>query len=324
MRERRREIRKLSRPLRPAIAVVTDGRSCGSGDILRIAGADIRGLLGPDPLESLAWAAREDVPSAYIDLPAVFTDDVEAVWIDVADPAWGPVALAAARAGLHVLLAAPPEEPAEAATTARELADAADAADVTACVILRTRAWPGVNALKDCVVGCPPAQVTLLGWPASQACRVELVDVVTRCCGDIVAVCADPAAMPAPQLTADAPVTISLLTERGTTVLVAERPDASMSTCLITMTGHDERIVLTGSRLLHQDDRGVRQVPVAEQPSGAPDGPDALASAARGAVHLVATPEAPPEAATARDLLVACRALEAAAESAASGSWVEI
>lgn len=324
MRERRREIRALSQPLRPAVAVVTDGRSCGSGDLLRTVGADIPGLLGPDPLESLAWAAREGVPSAYIDLRALFADDVEAVWIDIADPAWGPVALAAARAGVHVLLAAPPDEPAEAAATARELADAADEGDVAASVVLRTRAWPGAAVLKECVGDSPPVQVTLLGWPANQYCRVELVDVVSRCCGDIVAVCADAGAMPAPRLTPDAPVTISLLTERGTTVLVAERPDASMSTCLITVTGQGQRIVLAGSRLLRQDDRGVLPVPVAEHPAGAPDGPDALASAARGVVHLVATPDALPEAATARDLLVACRALEAAAESEASGGWVEI
>lgn len=306
-----------------ALALATDGRVATTGRELTDAGADLVGLLAPEPLESLAWAAAAGARRAYPDLRSLLADEVEAVCLDLDLPSGGAVARAAVRAGLHLLLARPlGDDP----SLFRELREGAGTHDVVVTAALDVRSWPTLPAVRELVASLGALrQVTVVGWPIGRPARLELVDLVRQVCGDVLAVCAAPSAMPAADLRPGEPVTLALLTESGATVLAAERPATSRgpgsardtAAAAVTVVGTDGRVMFGREFLRRQDARGV----VASSAADDADGPSPLALALDA---LEGPDDRAPSAAGLGDLLAASRVLEVAASSFESGGWLEI
>ncbi|HSP37039.1 MAG TPA: Gfo/Idh/MocA family oxidoreductase [Frankiaceae bacterium] len=300
-----------------ALALVTDGRFADVGERLSAAGADLVGLLAPEPLESLAWAAAAGARRAYPDLRSLLADEVEAVCVDLDLPAAGAVSRSCAHAGVHLVLTRPPTDDPE---LLRDLVDAAQNFDVDVTAVLAIRAWPTLPVAQQML---PPLgalrQVTVVGWPIGRQARMELVDLVRQLCGDVLAVCAAPAAMPASDLRPGEPVTLALLTSSGATVLVAERPGTDLEHATVTVIGTDGRLVLGSDYLRRQDARGVAASSV---PEGAAR--SALAVALSGLETSDSWDRRNGVAATVGDLLAASRVLEVASGSFDAGGWLEI
>lgn len=318
-RDLRRTARRRDPELPLAVALATDGTDSQTASVLRDAGVDVVGLLAPEPLESLAWAAEASAPRAYADLVSMLSDEVEAVCVETGPPGSDVIALRAAEAGLHVLLARPVTADDD---VLRQIADVAAEQGVAHVVALDSRAWPAAGHVQSRVglLG-RLSQVTLLGAPAGLVGRTEVVDLISRWCGDLLAVCADPAAMPALELTPTAPVTLAMLTTSGATVLVNERMDGRFETAVVTVCGDDGRIVVEGRRVRRQDATGLRDfmtplVPVA-RPGLAEATYDLVRVAELGDAELV-------RGATLYDLLVVNRVLDAADRSRRYGGWVEL
>ncbi|CAO5160958.1 putative dehydrogenase [Frankia sp. AiPs1] len=318
-REHRRTARRRQPELPLTMALVTDGSQSTTAAVLRDAGVDVVGLLAPEPLESLAWAAEADVPRAYVDLLALLTDDIEAVCVETRPPGADIVAQRAAESGLHVLLAGPAGAADEAL---RAVADLAEEGDLAHVVALNGRAWPTATHVAATVGTLGRlTQMTVVGAPTGPDGRVEIIDLVIRWCGEILAVCADRTAMPAPILTPDAPVTLALLTASGATVLVNERMDGALDTATITVCGQDGRLVVRGRQVRRQDEHGVRDLILPAATTARPGLMEATYDVVR-ATELDDTRLV--RGATFYDLLAANRLLAAAGTSHLRGGWVEL
>jgi predicted dehydrogenase len=316
-------------------AVVTDGVDRAVVPVLRAAGADVVGLLGPDPFDSMAWAAADDVARCYPELGDLLQDSTDAVCVADGGPSAVHVTRAALRAGRHVLLSHP-------VAVDRDLLEVADEAMLLTAVALRTRAWPGAAAVAAHVPDLAEIrQVTVLGWPRGD--RLELVDVLRRWCGDVVAVCASPDAMPARDL-AGSPVTLALLMTNGATVLVAEH-DASTADptrAVITLIGTAGRLLMSEGQLLRQAIGGGAPLPEPPLPAGRHPlevaaaallrvlrdeqgefaAPRERTGGAGGTVGMVGTEDT--AVASLRDVLIAEQVIVAAEASQAAGGWEEL
>ncbi|ABW16540.1 oxidoreductase domain protein [Parafrankia sp. EAN1pec] len=318
-RSDRRAARRRQPDLPVAMALVTDGSERSTADVLRDAGVDVVGLLAPEPLESLAWAAEAKAPRAYSDLIALLSDDIEAVCIEMSPPASDIVARRAAEAGLHVLLAKPATAEAEAL---RAVADIAEDADLAHVVALDGRAWPAAWHVQASVHSLGRlSQITVVGAPSGPIGRAEIIDLTLRWCGEILAVCADPGSMPATTLTPDAPVTLALLAANGTTVLINERMGGEIATATVTVCGEAGRMVVQGRRVRRQDGTGIRDLWMPTVPAERPGLVEATYDVVR-ATEL--NDPALVRGATFHDLLTATRLQVAAAASHKRGGWVEL
>lgn len=316
-REDRRAVRGDASGLDPqmtglpavSVALVTDG----AGPSLQAGLADpsvvLVGLLAPEPLESLAWASTYTADRAYLDLPALIGDRVEVAVIDLAGGAALRTAQVLVDAGIGVLLARPEPSP---LAVLRELAATAEVVGVGVAAVLTSRSRPAAVMVDETRGVAPLRQVTVAGWPIGASARLDLVDLVRRLAGDVVAVCAAPPAMPASSLGGDRPVTLALLTSDAVTVLVSEVPAGDSATALVTASGTGGRVVLQGERVRRQDARGVSVVPA----TGAP------APALGQLAGLLAVGERGPAASVA-DLLAASRVLDVARASFQTGGWLE-
>ncbi len=318
-RELRRLVRRREPDLPLAMALVTDGSDSTTAEVLRNAGVAVVGLLAPEPLESLAWAAEAGVPRAYADLLALLSDDIEAVCVEMPPPGSDIVARRAAEIGLHVLLAGPATAEAE---TLRAVADLAEEADLAHVVALDGRAWPAATHVAATVPSLGRlTQMTVVGAPTGPTGRVEIIDLTMRWCGEILAVCADPAAMPAPTLAPDAPVTLALLSASGATVLINERMGGNLGTATITVCGESGRIVVQGHRVRRQDDTGVHDLLMPTPPTARPG----LMEASYDVVRATELDDARlVRGATFHDLLTANRLIAAARTSHQRGGWIEL
>ncbi len=65
------------------LAVVTDGSDRGLAEMVRAGGADVIGLLAPEALESLVWAAEAQADHGYSALDALAADAVDAACLDL-------------------------------------------------------------------------------------------------------------------------------------------------------------------------------------------------------------------------------------------------
>jgi predicted dehydrogenase len=318
-RERRRAMRLRDPQLPLATALVTDGSERLTATLLRESGLDVVGLLAPEPLESLAWAADAGAPRAYGDLAALLSDDVEAVCVELAPPASDLIAQRAAEAGLHVLLVRAVTGDPEAL---RAVADVAEDADLAHVVAFDDRAWPAAWHVQAQIPTLGRlTQLTVVGAPSGPLGRAEILDLAVRWCGEVLAVCADPAGMPARLLTSGAPVTLALLTASGATVLIHERMGATLADATFTLCGEDGRIVVEGRRVRRADQEGVRTIwmpaPVSNRPG--------LVEATYDLVRAVELNDpAMVRGATVHDLLAVTRLQDAARRSHASGGWVEL
>lgn len=311
-REERRVLREEgeSQPLQ--VALVTDGSDRGLAAQVRAGGADVIGLLAPDTLESLVWAAEAEADHGYSALDALASDSVDAACLDLPLVESCRVATLLLEEGVSIVLARP-ETPDR--SEVRVLLDAASTGSASATLGLRTRAWPSLGAVLGLLDDLGPfSQMTVIGWPAGRSARAELCDIVRRLCGDVVAVCGSASAMPTPELTPTAPVTLSLLTATGTTVIAHESPLSAYHEAQITLIGTSGRVVVGQRSLRVSDAAGVREIQV-----GNPVDPvrvaveglrDELAGDRSGAAGL-------------GDLLAAARVIELAAQSYESDAWVE-
>ena len=122
-REERRVLREEGRedgwalPLQ--LALVTDGSDRGLAEMARAGGADVIGLLAPEALESLVWAAEAQADHGYSALDALAADAVDAACLDLPLAESCRVAALLLEDGVSVVLARP-EMPDRA--TVRDLA----------------------------------------------------------------------------------------------------------------------------------------------------------------------------------------------------------
>jgi hypothetical protein len=210
-------------------------------------------------------------------------------------------------AGLRVLLPDPaPLDPGL-------LREARQAGATTAVGLLgRGEPWAATTAAVLGAYG-PARQATVRGWPTGPAAAAELVDLLAGWLGDVVAVAAAPADLPATALPGGERVAWALLAGDGVTVLVShDGPRTAV------------RLSVPGARLEAGPDgvawQGGDRVPLVQMPP-APEG------VARGlwlAARSLAQGDPEPLAADVGDLLVVARVLEALRTSARTERWVEV
>ena len=107
-----------------------------------------------------------------------------------------------------------------------------DPADAAVGMRARWQPWALTVAAALPLVGTPPVQVTVRGWPRSRDAAAELVDLLGAWCGEVAAVAAAPAPLPADALPDGLPVSWALLTGSGATVLVSHdgaQPEVRLS-----------------------------------------------------------------------------------------------
>ena len=279
---------------------------------MRAGGGDVIGLLAPDALESLVWAAEAQADHGYSALDALAADAVDVACLDLPIAEACRVGTSLLAEGLSVVLARSQTPDRE---TVRGMLEAASSGNASASAGLRTRGW---GSIAEAVRLVPQlgrlSQVTVVGWPAGREARAELCDVVRRLCGEVVAVSGSTEVMPVRELSPTDPVTLALLTADGTTVLASESPLRSYETMQITIVGAKGRIVVEHRDLIISDMRGVRDLtfgdpthPVRVAVEGLRDELSGVPSAAAGL----------------GDLLAAARIVEMAAESYELDAWVE-
>lgn len=204
-------------------------RPAGSTPTIAIAGA-----VDPAPLLAAGWQLRgglSDLPYAdrlgvatYVDPSELLADTrLDAVAVDGEDRELAQLLPELRGSGLLLLLPTAAPLDGELVRAARMVPDAADA-----CVglVRRWEPWALTVAAALPLAGGPPVQLTVRGWPRGRQAAAELVDLAAAWCGEVVAVIAAPAPLPAAQLPATgpgghAPVAWALLTGCGATVLVS-------------------------------------------------------------------------------------------------------
>jgi len=180
---------------------------------LRAADWQLRGVLGTDP-----YLDRRDAVT-YVEPSEVLADGaLDAVAVDGEDRDLAALLPELRGSGLLLFLpTAAPLEP-DLIRAARGVPEAADAA---VGLVARWEPWAQVVAAALPLAGGPPLQATVRGWPRGRQAAAELVDLVAAWCGEVVAVAASPAPLPAGELPGGAAVAWTLLTASGATVLVS-------------------------------------------------------------------------------------------------------
>ena len=180
---------------------------------LRAAGWSLRGVLSTDP-----YVDRPDA-APYVEPAEVLADPLlDAVAVDGEDPDLAALLPALRGSGLLLLLPSAAPLDADAVRAARAVPDAADTA---VGLVQRWEPWARVVAAALPLAGGPPVQVTVRGWPRGRQAAAELVDLAASWCGEVAAVVAAPAPLPADALPGGAAVSWALLTASGATVLVS-------------------------------------------------------------------------------------------------------
>jgi hypothetical protein len=274
----------------------------------------LTGSIDPLPLVEAGWRVLGRLPTtpyddprdapSYVDLDELLEDGrVEAVALDTTLPAVGYLIPVLRAAGRHLLLTAPsPLDPVLLSAPG----------DSYSAVVLERLLEPWAQVVPAALALAGPArQVTVRGWPPGEASAVELVCLVRRWCGDVVAA-AGGAAVPVDRLPDGAQVAWSMLTASGATVLVS--PEGSPVPLV--------RLTLATARLDAAPDdvrwEGGERLPL---PAGAVGPRAALVATARGLDDLVAERATTPLAGLG-DLLAAARVLSALSESRHTGKVV--
>ena len=280
--------------------------------VLRAAGWRVAGRLPLTP-----YADPRDA-LAFVDLGELLADDrVDAVALDGTQPDLVRHLPALREAGLLVLLSGPAPLAPDALLAAAAVTPAPELV-----VALRSRwePWALTVAAALPLAGGPVLQATVRGWPAGEGPTAELVDLVRSWCGEVVAVAAHPAPLPAAALPDGTEVGWVLLTAGGATVLVGARsgpPVVRLSFAGARLEAGPEGVRWTGGAelpLLPVPDARAERLRL---PPGADLGLLATAVALRSAVgDGDLAPEPRPGPARLPDLLAAARVLEALRTSA--------
>ena len=286
---------------------------------LRAAGWSLRGTLSGDPYGHRA--DRLDAATS-VEVDELLEDAaVDAVAVDGEDRDLVPLLPALRDSGLLLLLpTAAPLEP-ELVRAARAVAEPADAA---VGLLARWEPWALTVAAALPLVGTPPVQVTVRGWPRGRQAAAELVDLAASWCGDVAAVVAAPAPLPAEVLPGGEAVSWALLTGSGATVLVSHdgpAPVARLSFATARLEAGPEGARWTGGAELP-----LQPLPAwVPHPAGSAPGLVATAAALAQAVGGGDVPaETWPWPADLGDLLVAARVLEALRTSARTEQLVPV
>jgi hypothetical protein len=305
-----------------------------AGDVdvaaLRAAGWRLRGRLQTlpydDPLDAEPYLSADELASDA---------RLDAVAVDGSAPELA-AALPQLRAdGLLLLLPTPAPLDPDAVRAARAVPDAADAA---VALLRRWEPWALTVGAALPLAGGPPLQVTVRGWPRGPAAAAELVDVVTGWCGEVAAVVAAPAPLPAPVLplpgrTRGVPVAWALLTASGATVLVSHEGGPPV----VRVSFATARLEATPDGVRWQGGEALPLLPLpgwVPPAHGRPVGLVATAAALRGAVGTGELPRPQPSwpgavpldrgPADLGDLLVVARVLEALRASARTETLVPV
>jgi len=288
---------------------------------LRAAGWQLLGSLSGLPYDDRIDAAT------YTSAAELAADPrIDAVALDGDDRELAALLPELRESGLLVLLpSAAPLQP-DLVRAARGPRDGADAA---VGLLLRWRPWTLAVAAALPLAGGSPVQVTVRGWPRGRQAAAELVDLVAAWCGEVAAVVAAPAELPAAVLpsTAGSPevvVSWSLLTAGGATVLVSH--DGPAPTVRLSFPTARLEAGRGGVRW-----EGGAELPLLPLPSwvphpgGADPGLVATAAALTRAVGGGDVPAASwPWPADLSNLLVAARVLEALRTSARTEALVAV
>jgi hypothetical protein len=203
---------RLGRPPRwtPTAALVGDV----DGGPVRTAGWSVRGRLAASPFTG----GRLEDAVGYLDAGELLDDArVDAAVVDGEVPDLAALLPSLRRAGLVVLLAGP-------APLDVDVVQAAQAVDGPPSGVALARRWePWARTVRAALplAGAPPLQVTVRGWPRGEAAAAELVDLAGLWCGEVLGGVAAPGPLPADRLPGGEPVSWSLLTGSGATVLVS-------------------------------------------------------------------------------------------------------
>ena len=286
---------------------------------LRAAGWALRGTLSGDPYGPHADAR---LAGAYAEVDELLDDPaVDAVAVDGDDRELAPLLPALRDSGLLLLLpTAAPLEPdlLRAARAVREPADAAVG------LLARWEPWARTVAAALPLVGIPPVQVTVRGWPRGRQAAAELVDLAASWCGEVAAVVAAPAPLPAEVLPGGQAVAWALLTGSGATVLVSH--DGPVPLVRLSFATARLEAGPDGARWTGGADLPLLPAPAEVPPAhGSPPGLVATAAALTRAVGGGDVPAATwPWPADLGDLLVAARVLEALRTSARTEQLVPV
>jgi len=283
---------------------------------LRAAGWSLRGTLSREPYLDRLGAAT------YVDVDELLEDAaVDAVAVDGDDSDLGPLLPDLRDSGLLLLLpTAAPLDP-ELVRAARAVPEPADAA---VGLLGRWAPWATTVAAALPLVGTPAVQVTVRGWPRGRQAAAELVDLAASWCGEVVAVVAAPAPLPAEALPGGEAVAWALLTGSGATVLVSHDGPAPLV-----------RLSFATARLEAGPDgarwSGGAALPLQPLPAWVPDptgSPPGLVATAAALAQAVGGGDVPAETwpwpADLGDLLVAARVLEALRTSARTEQLVPV
>jgi hypothetical protein len=167
-------------------------------------------------------------------------------------------------------------------------------------------------------------QVTVRGWPRGRQPAAELVDLAASWCGEVAAVAAAPASLPADALPDGAAVSWALLTGSGATVLVSHdgpAPHVRLSFATARLEAGPDGARWTGGAAL----------PLQALPGWVPhpqDAPPGLVATAAALTRAVGGGDVPaqtwPWPADLGDLLVVSRVLEALRTSARTEQLVPV
>lgn len=282
---------------------------------LRAAGWDVRGALAASPFAP--GGDRRDV-AGYLDVDELLADPrVDLAVVDGADPALATLLPDLRRAGLLVLLPEPAPLDVDPARAAR----AVDGPETGVGLVRRWEPWARTVGAALAVGGGPVLQLTVRGWPRGPREAAELVDLVTGWCGEVTAVGAAPAPLPADVLPDGEQVSWALLTATGATVLVSHggaAPELRLSFGTARLVGTPDGVRWQGGDALP-----LMALPhwVPPVPRGAAPGLVATAAALRDAlggleVRTHHRPDGGPRPADVGDLLVVARVLQALRTSA--------
>jgi hypothetical protein len=286
---------------------------------LRAAGWSLRGALAGDPF--LAGGDRLDGATS-VGLDELLEDAaVDAVAVDGDDADLAAVLPALRESGLLLLLpSAAPLDP-DVVRAARSVAEPADAA---VGLLGRWEPWALTVAAALPLVGTPPVQVTVRGWPRGTQAAAELVDLVASWCGEVAAVAASPAPLPAGALPGGEVVSWALLTGSGATVLVSH--DGPAPSVRLSFATARLEAGPSGARWTGGAELPLQPLPAwVPHPQGSAPGLVATAAALTRAVGGGDVPaDSWPWPADLGDLLVAGRVLEALRTSARTERLVPV
>lgn len=308
---------RQARLARPAGCVPT---MAVAGDVdrvaLRAAGWQLRGVLSGLPYDDRLDAAT------YTSAAELAADErIDAVAVDGDEPELAALLPALRASGLLLLLpSAAPLDP-DAIRAARAVREGADAA---VGLVRRWQPWACTVAAALPLAGGPAVQVTVRGWPRGKREAAELVDLVASWCGEVAAVVAAPAPLPAERLPGGEAVSWALLTAGGATVLVSHEGAGP----LVRLSFAAARLEAgpAGARWVGGADLPLLPRPTwVPHPQGAEPG---LVATAAGLSLAVGGGDVPardwPWPADLSDLLVAARVLEALRTSARTQTLVPV